>query len=150
MRTNPPGKPPNRLSHWPPPEEKVTRALLANLHGLPHRFERLVFVAALQNPETRDQLCGLPLDHDWEKVSLILCREHREIFEEWLGLYLEDKMADLEAYASGRGESVANIAQRWLSPDQRDYLVPSVALPPEKRLFQIDVETLLMILASKA
>ena len=143
------GKRPNWISHWPP-EEKLVGSVRAALQGSPHSFGRLLLVVALQNPETRDQLCRLlPLDHDWDKVALALCREHREIFENWLALGLDDKLVDLEAYASGRGEAAASVANRWLSLDQRDYLVPCGALPPEKRLFHLDAETLLTILASR-
>jgi hypothetical protein len=130
--------------------EKRTGAVRAVLRGLPCRFERLVCIASLQNPETRGQFCHLlPLDQDWEKVDLALCREHHEIFEDWLGLALEDKLADLESYAAGRGVAMADIAHQWLFPERRDCLVPRGALPPEKRLFHGDVEMLLMILASK-
>ena len=48
-----------------------------------------------------------------------------------------------------QGVDMANIAYQWLSLERRDCLVPRGALPPEKRLFQSDVELLLMVLASK-
>ena len=150
MRITLGGKPPNWVSRWPIPDENVACAVRAAMHGSPHKFGRLVFVVVLQNPETRDHLSRLlPLDHDCDKVALALCRQHHEIFEDWLCLGLEDKLADLEAYASGLGEAVGSVANQWLSLDQRDYLVPRDALPPEKRLFQSDAEALLIILASK-
>jgi len=145
------GKPPNWASHRRQSDAKLTSGVRAALLGLPCRFERLVLIVFLQSPETRGQFGHLlPLDYDSAKVDPALCREHHKIFEDWLGLSLEDKLADLEYYATCRREAVASIAHEWLSPDQRDYLVPCGALPPEKRLFQGDVETLLMLLASKA
>ena len=130
--------------------ERLPGAVRAVLLGLPCRFERLVCIASLQHPETRGQFCHLlPLDLDWGEVDPVLCREHHEIFEDWLGLSLEDKLADLESYAVDQGVAMANIAYQWLSLERRDCLVPRGALPPEKRLFQSDVELLLMVLASK-
>lgn len=130
--------------------ERLSSAVRPALLGLPCRFERLVCITSLQNPETRGQFCHLlPLVQDWAKIDPVLCREHHEIFEDWLGMALEDKLADLESYAAGRGMAMADIAHQWLFPERRDCLVPRGALPPEKRLFQGDVEMLLMILASK-
>jgi hypothetical protein len=136
-----------------PPERntaQLTGTVREVLLGMPCRFERLVCIASLQNPETRGQFCHLlPLDQDWEKVDLALCREQHEIFEDWLGLALDDKLADLEFFAAGRGVAMADIAHQWLFPERCDCLVPRGALPPEKRLFHGDVEMLLMTLASK-
>ncbi len=131
---------------------RLSGAVRAALRGLPCRFERLVCIASLQNPDTRSQFCHLlPLVRDWENVDvdLALCREHHEILEEWLGLALEDKLTDLESYAALRDVAMADIARQWLLPERRDCLIPRGALPPERRLFQGDTELLLTILVSK-
>jgi hypothetical protein len=70
-------------------------------------------------------------------------------FEGWLCLTLADKLADIEVYASDRQETVVQIASRWLSMGKRDRLVPRGVLPPERRLFESDVNLLLIIWPSK-
>lgn len=150
MRLKLHGKPPNRVNHLQHSDEKLTGAVRSILLGLPCRFARLVFIASFQNPETRGQFSHLLLlGYDREEVDLALLREHQNIFEDWLGLSLEDKLADLEAYASGRSETVANIDDQWRRPERRNCLVPAGALPPEKQLFQSDLEILLMILSRR-
>jgi hypothetical protein len=126
------------------------RAVRSALLGLPCQIERLIFIAFFQNPENRGQFSYLlPLNYDREDVDLALLREHHKVFEDWLGLALEEKMADLEAYASGRGETLADIAYQWLVPERRAGLVPGGVFPPEKLLFYSDVEMLLMILRGR-
>ena len=143
-------KPPNWVKHLQHCDEQFMRGVRSTLLGLPCRFERLVYIASFQNPENRDQFSHLlPLDYDREKVDLELSREHHRIFEDWLALALEEKLADLEAYASGRGEDMAEIAYQWLVPERRADLVPRGAFPPEKLLFHSDVEMLLMILRGR-
>ena len=125
-------------------------AVRSTLHILPSRFERLVYIASLQDPESRGQLSHLlPPDFDRQEVDLALRREHHKAFEDWLGLALEDKLVDLKAYASGRGETVADVAYQRLRPDGRGGLVPRTALSPEKQFFDSDLEILLMILDPK-
>lgn len=128
-------------------QQKFVSELRSTLLGLPCRFERLVFIASFQNPETRHQFSHLlPLDFDREEVDPLLRREHLNIFEEWLALALEDKLVDLEAYATGRGEGMADIAYQWLLRERRDSLVPRNALLPQKQMFDSDAEILLTIL----
>ena len=127
--------------------DKLRRAVRVAVHALPGRFERLICLAALQNPETRGQFSHLlPVIENWDEFEPALCREHHEIFEDWLSLPLDDKLEDLQSYAAGRHASIADIARQWFLPERRDSLVPRGALPPERRLFQNDAETLLMIL----
>jgi hypothetical protein len=141
-------KPPNCVSLWLQPADGAADALREALLGLPSQFECLVFIASLQNPNARDSFCSsLRLTCNGHEVGLAICRKHHEIFEEWLRLSLEDKSSDLEAYASGQRVPVAIIARQWLLPGRRDCLVPRSAMTPEKRLFDSDADTL-MILAS--
>jgi len=138
------------MSYLPPSVEQFMAAVRSTLRVLPSRFERLVYIASLQDPESRGQLNYLlPPDFDRQEVDLALCREHHKAFEDWLGLALEDKLVDLKAYASGRGETVADVAYQRLRPEGRGGLVPRTALSPEKQFFESDLEILLMILDLK-
>jgi len=150
MRLTFQSKPSNWVNYLQHSDEQFMRALRSTLLGLPCRFERLVYIASFQNSENRGQFSHLlPLDYDREEVDLALAREHHKIFEDWLSLALEEKLTDLEAYASGRREDMADIAYQWLVPERRAGLVPRGAFPPEKLCFHSDVEMLLMILRGR-
>jgi hypothetical protein len=64
------------------------------------------------------------------------------VFEAWLCLSLEDKMADLDEWASQFGRSRADLAQQWLQPYSSECLAPSDALIPEVALFRSDLALL--------
>jgi hypothetical protein len=150
MRLTLQSKPPDWDNYLQNSDEQFMRAVRSTLLGLSCQFERLIYIASFQNPENRGQFTELlPSDYDRGEVDLPLSREHRKIFEEWLGLALEEKLADLEAYALGRGEAMVDIAHQWFVPERRAGLVPHGAFPPEKLLFQSDVELLLMILRGR-
>jgi hypothetical protein len=147
LRLTLPNKSLNRVNHLQYFDGQFMDAVRSTLLGLPSRLERLIFIASLQNPESRGQFSHLLApDYDREEIDRGLIREHLNTFQDWLGLSLEDKLRDLEAYASGRSEAVSDVAYYWLLPDRRVGLVPRGALPPESQMFDSDVEMLLMIL----
>jgi len=129
--------------------EEFMGAVREALLGLPCQFECLVFMASLQNPDARRRFCHTLKFHcDSETVDLVLHKKHREIFEEWLSLPLEDKVADLQAYVP-RSARMTSILSGWLIPERRDCLVPRDTVAPAKRLFDSDAEVLLIIFDSK-
>lgn len=146
MQIRLPGVPRNWRAHRQAADEDLVGSVRAALQRLPSSFERLVAIALLQNPEARGDFSYLlPSDYDREKIDLSLCREHHELFEEWLRLPLVDKLSDLEAYVADGRETVVHVISEWLSIGNRDRLIPHGVLPPEKRLFESDTDMLRII-----
>src|SRR5579871_490443 len=114
-------------------------------------FERLVYAASLANTETR-RLSGKDCRAHCLQFSLLsvpvaqIWRQHHVAFEEWLSLTLEQKLADLEDWASTLGVPRAELAGKWLQPEAASLLVPRGVMPPELGLFHNDLEILRTII----
>ena len=114
-------------------------------------FERLTYIPSLHNPAVREALrleFRAGEDHRADLEAGIWAT-HLLIFEDWLRLTLEEKLADLQDYALRHGWTIGRVAQEWLLPVPAARLVPRGAQPPEVRLFWLDVESLLSILAGR-
>jgi|SRR5579862_2515556 len=108
------------------------------------QVERLVIIATLQNPETRDQLRHLlPAGPDCNALEQALYREHHEVLADWLFMSTEDQLADLATYAALQGKTTAGILNQWFTPERRDHLTPCGVLPGVQRLFDSEVDRLL-------
>lgn len=116
---------------------------------MPSSFERLFYVATLHDPKTSDSRQFHCLGYAGSEVDNALWTEHHLIFEDWLGLTLEQKWADLEEYTSRQGRHLADAANEWFEPMLLDRLIPRAAQPPEVRLFRNDVQLLREIIAGK-
>ena len=142
---------PALIDHWQSSNEELIEALRAALFEFACQFECLIFIAALQHPDARDRFChSARLMCDGKKADLVLATKHREMFEEWLQLPLEDKFADLEAYAALHNLPLANVARHWLIPGRRDCLIPLGSWTSEKRLFDSDAEILTALASQPA
>lgn len=114
-------------------------------------FERLTYFTFVQNPAARCALCsslGLE-EYEDRQVEAALWKEHHAIFEDWLCMSLERKLADLEEYSSRQDRSLVEVALGWFDPISAQRLIPRGAQAPEIRLFQNDVELLLRIIVPK-
>ncbi len=132
------------------PAEEFAGAVRAALLGIACQFECLVFIAGLQEPVALARFCdSLGLDCDSETVQLIIRGKHQEIFDEWLCLSTEDRLDDLESYASMRNLSLGQVAGQWLVAGRRDCLVPRGVIAPEKRLFEAHAEVLLTLISQR-
>jgi hypothetical protein len=123
----------------------------AALRALPSIFERLVCLASFHNPSARDSFCRQMqlANYDCEQVDEVLSREHHLIFEDWLSLSLEQKMADLEECAAAQGRSVQDLAQERFELHALECLIPQGVQAPEVELFGSDAVLLLRLIAAK-
>lgn len=125
--------------------------LRAVVREMPSALEQFLYVATLRNAEAFDAFL--------RRVGLVGCANseadqaiwqlHRTTFTNWLGLNLEEKLADLEGYAARRGRPVAEAVGEWLAPTKLAGLIPSRTRAPEERLFRGDVAALLTIVKEK-
>jgi hypothetical protein len=103
-------------------------------------FEQLKCIAALHEQS------GEPTDDPRRPLRT----EHQTVFEHWLSLKLAAKIADLEACAANEGVSALEIVRHWIQPRCHCGLIPDVALPPQRELFELEFEILLPIVAANS
>ena len=71
--------------------------------------------------------------------------EHRRAFADWLRLDLERQLADLEDFLSSLPEEQRISLEGRLSGGSYSDLVPEDAPKPHRMLFEMDLETVLML-----
>jgi hypothetical protein len=103
------------------------------LLGIPSVFEQLIYVASLAAEPQADGAVA----------------QHKAVFEEWLCLNLARKQADLEAHAKRQHQPALELIRHWIQPYYHESLIPRSALAPERELFEIELEMLLPIFASR-
>jgi hypothetical protein len=107
---------------------------------IPSVFERLIYIVSLANRKAVGETASA-------RVRRVLAAEHMSVFEKWLGLSLEQKLEDLKTCAQRQRRLPHELVLRWLRPRRYETLMPPGALPAERELFRMDLETLLPILA---
>jgi|SRR5579862_2840829 len=138
-------------SGWESGRARFAAVLRSVLSKKPSVLERLLYLAALRNPETCDaflrehHLVGFTIS----EVDHAIWEAHLGDFQDWLALNLEEKLADLEYYASREGKPLADAANEWFAPTLLARLIPRRAQAPEVRLFRSDVQLLVTIVAGK-
>ena len=121
------------------------------LLDFPSIFERLVYLVRLKKAENDGRLhdeLGRRFPEwciDCRRATAAIEWHHRSIFEDWLRLSLEDKLADLDVWASRFGTTRAALARQWLQPQAVHELEPQ-APAPEIALFRSDLELLLPVI----
>ncbi len=114
-------------------------------------FERLVYLASLAGSGTRS-LCDQfnqrfpEANYDSGKADAAIAHQHEAVFEEWLALSVERKLAGLEYWASHVGTPRVDLACEWLQGRSQDRLVPRRALGSQTLLFRSDMALLLPII----
>jgi hypothetical protein len=81
------------------------------------------------------------------ELDRALRQEHLAVFEDWLCLSLRQQIAQLEGYASRQGASSRVLFGQWMHARSYERLVPSSAMPFQRRLFATDMETVLTTLS---
>jgi len=107
------------------------------LRGIPSVFERLIFIISLANRPDNCETGG----------GELVRAEHTAIFETWLSLSLEQKLEDLSTCAHWKQWTPHDLARQYLQPPCYKKLIPAGALLPERELFEMELETLLPLLA---
>jgi hypothetical protein len=105
-------------------------------------FERLITLASRANYECFRDGAEAPADNQPRQE---LRREHQAVFERWLCLTLQDKLADLDVCAENRGLSVLEVIRPWMARGCRQNLIPAAACQPQQDLFELEFEILLPI-----
>jgi len=131
--------------------DSMRNSLIAVRAAILHRacqVERLLIIATLQNPETRDQLSHLlPAGQYDESFERALHRQHQEVLTDWLFLSTEEKIADLAIYAALQGETTAGILHQWFTRERRERLTPCGVPPSVQSLFDSEADVLLSVAA---
>jgi hypothetical protein len=107
---------------------------------IPSVFERLIYVISLGKRKDSSETASA-------RVRRLLVTEHSAVFEEWLRLSLEQKLEDLKTCAHRQRRPPHELVLSWIRPGCYEKLIPPGALPPERELFRMDLETLLRVLA---
>ena len=108
----------------------------------PSVFAGLVAVAALRNPATGQYEQPLAAIFGAAQVDATLAQIHREIFECWLGLKLEEQERDLSGMLRRlhREDEPAALLRRIAPGVER--LLPARCGEAERRLFESDFDVL--------
>jgi len=137
---------------------------------IPSLLERLIFLASLREPdagEYKDQVLeallalkfgkpgtdpvprceqAVPAPCGRAELDRALRREHLAVFEDWLCLNLRQEMAELGRYASSQGITPLTLFRKWAGEESYERLLPSGAMPFQRRLFLADMKTALAAL----
>ena len=114
------------------------------LSQIPSVFGRLVYLAGLRNPNSgRYDHHGLALVFGDEHANRALKKSHKQVFAEWLACKLEHQMADLNLYLMDLPEDKKTVLQAWTKLKPYRNVLPSNVKPVERRLYLVELETML-------
>lgn len=117
------------------------------LSQIPSVFGRLVYLAALRNPNSgRYDHHGLALVFGPDDANRALKKSHKQTFAEWLSFNLEQQMADLTLYMSDLPEDKKTVLQAWTKLKPYKNVLPSNAKTVDRRLYLSEMETMLELL----
>lgn len=120
-----------------PVREPAVEQWRKTLAQIPTVFGRLVYMASLRDPETKQYVHhGLTSILGAEDAARTLCHSHHQVFAEWISFSLAEQKADLD-------EFLKTVPPRNLFIMQYVGLVPPTAREVEKQLYITDLETLL-------
>ena len=125
--------------------------LKATLSTIQSLFGRLIHVSALRDPASgryKDPEAGG--EFETGEVDRVIRHEHREIFEAWLCLSLEEQAADVAAYLWRHLENQDGALHEWRQQFQHMALVPSDAMDSQRELFHSNLEVVLDLLYFQA
>ena len=120
------------------------------LSQIPSLFGRLVYLAALRNPNSgRYEHHGLALVFGEDEANRALKKSHSQAFREWLTFNLEQQKGDLDLYLSALVEDRRTVLTNWLELAPYLALMPSTIRGVEKRLYLADLKALLDLLGNE-
>jgi len=125
-------------------EEVWQRSLVRILSS----YGRLVYLSGLRHPDTgRYEYFGSGANSSNTHLSQALLRIHEAVFQDWLEMSLEQKMADVQLYISGLVQvDRAELIDAWLRLTPYKNLVPASIQGPERQRHFSDFEVLLGLL----
>ena len=114
------------------------------------RFGRLVYFSSLRDRDMgRYNHQGLSQAIGDTEADRILRESHRQTFDEWLCLNLEQQKADLDLYLSGLGDEGLTASPAWARVQAYRDLPPPSAEEPERALFLADLEALFSVMTEE-
>jgi hypothetical protein len=127
--------------------EEWDEVWLRDLSQIQTSYGRLVYLAALRNPDT-----GRYEHYDINssahaQASRTLKRLHEDIFKEWVSFPLGRKKADIEVYITALDQiDRAELIDAWLRLTPYKNLVPASIQGPERQRHISDFEAILGLL----
>jgi hypothetical protein len=120
------------------------------LSQIPSVFGRLVYLCSLRDPNTGVyQHYGLAQVFSDQEADRVLRQSHEEAFAEWLCFPLERQRADLGLYLEGLGDNPRTLLDTWIRLTPYRNLVPAGAREVERKLYLVDLETILELLRNE-
>jgi hypothetical protein len=114
---------------------------------IPSVFGRLVYLAALRNPNNGCyEHHGLALVFGEDEANKALKNSHIAVFADWLSFNIEQQKADLDLYISALFEDKRVVVETWLRLAPYRNLLPASVRGAEKRLYIADFTALLELL----
>jgi hypothetical protein len=92
---------------------------------------------------------GLALVFGEQQSDETLRKSHEVAFAEWLTYGLEHQKADLDLYLSSLGANKKNLLRIWQRLAPYRNLIPASAKSADRRLYLLDLETLLEVLMNE-
>ena len=114
---------------------------------IPTVFGRLVYLAALRNPNNGCyEHHGLALVFGEDEADKALRSSHNAVFADWLLFNMEQQKADLDLYISSLFEDKRVVVATWLRLEPFRNLLPASVRGVERRLYIADFTVLLELL----
>ncbi len=110
------------------------------LDSIPAMLGRLVYLAALRNPNTGVyEHAGLTDRVGAEVTDRLIRRSHLTIFQEWLCYGLRRQKLELDEHLSSLDGDKREVISNWLSLEPFAVWVPAESKDVERKLFYTDL-----------
>jgi hypothetical protein len=123
---------------------------IRTLAQIPSLFGRLVYLSSLRDVVS-DQYHhhGLATMFGEAEADRALRESHDKAFAEWLTFSIEQQKADLDLFLSTLDQPKRVLLQTWQRLAPYRNLIPSSASDEERKLYLVDLETLLDLLRNE-
>jgi len=128
----------------------MTSLWRVTLGAISSTFGRLVYLSSLRDVNN-DQYHhdGLATVYGVLEADQALRESHIQVFAEWLSYSLEHQRADFELYLQSLNTPRRTLLQTWQRLTPYRNLIPASALEPERKLYLLDIETILEMLRNE-
>ena len=129
-------------------ERSATADLFKNtLSRIPTLFGRLCYLASLRDPNSGIyRHHGLVSIFGRDESRRALSQSHRDIFQAWVNMPLEEKTEDLKTYLYGLDEPLSLVVEHWARGEFYRSCLPDDVREGERELFLREFEILLEVL----
>lgn len=134
------------------PKGTLERSAVADLwkntlSRIPTAYGRLSYLVSLRDPNSGVyRHHGLAAVFGRDESARALRESHERTFQEWLGLDLESKTADLQDYVVQLEDQIEVVLNYLASTIQSELRLPESARPSERKLFHRDFEAAVTVL----